>query len=105
MLIIPGLIFALAVLYFWLQAHWFARVVAFLLFAGTFGFFGALLTGMGARPEHNNGWLGLLLGVALAWPVSGIPIYCRRHQARSGEQRRQAAVNLALYNLNPGRLR
>lgn len=74
-----GGVFALVVLFFWLTGHWFARVVAFLLFAGAFGFFGVLLTGM----EHNNGWLGLLLGIALAWPVSGIPVYWFRYQARN----------------------
>jgi hypothetical protein len=81
--ILIGGVFALVVLFFWLTGHWFARVVAFLLFAGVLGLLGALMTGMAERPEHNNGWVGLLLGIALAWPVSGIPIYWFRHQARN----------------------
>lgn len=81
--ILIGIVLALGLLYFWLQGHWFARVVAFLLLAALFGLIGALLTGADGPPGTNHGWVGLLLGAALAWPVSGIPIYWHRHQARN----------------------
>jgi hypothetical protein len=43
--IIIGLAAAVALLYFWLSGHWFARVLAFLLFATVIGFIGATLGG------------------------------------------------------------
>lgn len=76
--ILVGLVLAAVLLYFWLTGNWFARVLTFLLFAGVLGFLGAMATGMDAvAPAHNNAWFGALLGIALAWPVSGIPIYVR----------------------------
>lgn len=59
------------------------RIAAFLVLAVVMGFGGAMLTGMAGPPATNYGWFGLLVGVVLAWPVSGIPLYIRRHQARS----------------------
>jgi hypothetical protein len=76
--ILIGVCLALAALYFWLIGHWFARVVAFLSFGALLGLIGSGLTGSMGPPEHNHGWVGILCGVALAWPVSGIPIYFYR---------------------------
>lgn len=82
---------AVPLLYFWLIGHWFGRVLAFLTFGAVLGFIGAMMFGADARPPAVNiAWLGVLLGFALAWPVSGIPIYVRRHQARD------ASMELAL---------
>lgn len=83
--IIVGLILALVLLYFWLLGHWFARILTFLLLAAMFGVIGAMLTGMEKPPEASHGWVGLLLGAALAWPVAGIPIYYWRHEIRKIE--------------------
>lgn len=82
--IILGLVFALGLLFWWLGGHWTGRVVGFLAFAVVLGFFGAFAAGMDARPPAANyGWLGLLLGIAAAWPVAGIPAYVRRGQPMS----------------------
>jgi hypothetical protein len=44
--------------------------------------FGALGAGFAAGPPpHNYAWVGLLIGAALAWPVSSIPIYWLRSKA------------------------
>lgn len=79
--ILVGLVLALCALYFWLSGHWFGRVVMFLGFAALFGLLGSGLAGLLGPAEHNRGWVGVLLGVALAWPVSSIPIYLRRRRA------------------------
>jgi hypothetical protein len=84
-----GLGLFLGALYFWLIGHWFARVVVFLLFAALFGMIGANLgshldiqiaisaapTAPRVDPAPVMAIIGLLGGFALAWPVSGIPIY------------------------------
>ena len=79
--ILVGLALALVLLYFWLLGHWFARVVMFLALAVAFGGLGALYAGADGPPGHNHGWVGMLIGVALAWPVSSIPIYWLRSKA------------------------
>jgi len=76
--ILIGLVLALVLLYFWLLGHWFARVVMFLALAAIFGLLGALFTGMDGPPAQNHAVIGILIGAALAWPVSGIPIYWLR---------------------------
>jgi len=76
--IIVGLGLALVLLYFWLLGHWFARVVMFLALAVAFGALGALFTGAGGPPAQNHALVGMLIGAALAWPVSSIPIYYLR---------------------------
>jgi hypothetical protein len=163
--IIIGIGAAIALLYFWLIGHWFARVLVFLLLAVTLGVGGAGIVGTFNHPMVSNGWgpqqassphaptkaellaaeenvqnelflartgarasdrpeddpdvalgraivardqllarmeriapaatapsqpeasiapeiLGALVGLALAWPVSSIPIYYRRRQAK-----------------------
>lgn len=80
--ILVGLVLAAVLLFVWLIGHWFARVLAFLLLACVFGLSGAFMAGIDGPPAHNHGIAGALLGLLLAWFVSGIPIYVRRYQAR-----------------------
>lgn len=75
--ILIGLAVAGVLLYFWLLAHWFARVICFLAFAAIFGLAGALWF---ASINHDATFVGGILGAALAWPVSGIPIYYWRYR-------------------------
>ncbi|MES2340031.1 MAG: hypothetical protein V4537_18205, partial [Pseudomonadota bacterium] len=63
----------------WLTGNPFGRVLAFLVLAVVLAAVGAVVAG---DLEHPN-LIGLLIGVALAWPVSGIPIYVRRAQAKA----------------------
>jgi hypothetical protein len=79
--ILIGVALACGLLYFWLVGHWFGRVLAFLVFAGLLGLGG----GMALADSHAAapGAFGAILGIALAWPVSGIPIYVRRAQIRA----------------------
>jgi len=73
---------ALALLYFWLIGHWFARVVMFLLLAVVGFIAGAALASASPNPPTFALVLFGLIGAALAWPLSGIPIYYWRHQFR-----------------------
>jgi hypothetical protein len=79
MQILTGLIFVLALLYFWPIGHWFARVVTFLVPAMLLGGVGWLVTGGYGLPSL----FGFLVGATLVWPVSGIPIYCYRARGRT----------------------
>jgi len=83
--ILIGIGIALAVLFFWLSGHWFARVVMFLLL-------GAVLTAV-ITPSITFGvyagqapWQILfpiiLVGFGLAWPIAGLPAYYYRRQVR-----------------------
>lgn len=75
--ILIGLGMGLALLYFWLLAHWFARIVMFMLLCPALGFAGAAL---GAQAHDQWSWIPLgLLGLAIAWPVASLPLYYRRH--------------------------
>jgi hypothetical protein len=85
--ILIGGVLALALLYFWLLGHWFARVVTFLAFAAFGVLVGCLVNAAypngGPNAGDHGGVAVMLLGIVLAWPISGIPIYWQRHQARS----------------------
>jgi hypothetical protein len=77
-----GLCLALALLCFWLQGHWFARILAFLLLTGCLGFvLWALLPTLNPPKEGNA--LGFLVGLVLAWPIASLPTYYWRHQFRA----------------------
>jgi hypothetical protein len=80
--ILIGLAVAVALLYFWLIGHWFARVLAFLLLAVCMGAGGAALCNIGPPgPNAGNAAIfGAIVGAILAWPVRGIPIYYWRYQ-------------------------
>jgi hypothetical protein len=81
MAILLGLGLALVLLYFWLIGNWFARVLMLPVCAALLGIGFALIMVSGGHPGPNNGTFGLLVGLALAWPVSSIPIYYYRWQA------------------------
>ena len=74
--ILIGLVVAAALLYFWLVAHWFARLLVFLLLGAGLLTIGALI----AEPPANI--LFAVFGVVAAWYVAGIPTYYWRHQHR-----------------------
>src|SRR4249920_299096 len=71
---------AVAMLYFWLLGHWFARIVAFLLFAVITGLCGAAL--FSVTHETAASVIGAIMFVPLAWPLASLPIYYYRRQAR-----------------------
>ena len=75
---------AVALLYFWLLGHWFARIVAFLLFAVITGLGGgAMFAAIAAVPNAQGPFIvGAILGLPLAWPLASLPIYYYRRQAR-----------------------
>ena len=84
--ILIGLVLVLTLLYFWLQGHWFARIVMFLPLACA-GFAAGLATvglgiyggaGMPLTPEL----LGGAIGAAVAWPIASLPIYYYRREYR-----------------------
>lgn len=79
--ILIGLAIALALFYFWLIGHWFARVLVFLILA-VIGF--CLGAAAVSAPETNAFGLILfgLLGAALAWPIAGLPVYYWRWRLR-----------------------
>ena len=71
-----GLLLGVALLYFWLIGHWFARVLVFLLLAVLMALGGGSLLADTAKPSNPaSGIFGAIVGAVLAWPVSGIPIY------------------------------
>jgi hypothetical protein len=71
---------ALALLYFWLLGHWFARVVMFLVLASVTFVTVAYTTQV--RGDPMAGVLFGLLAAAVTWPIAGIPVYYWRHQFR-----------------------
>jgi hypothetical protein len=81
--ILIGALLALGLLWAWLSGHWFARVVMFLVLALCFGAAGGALMN---NPHAANGGdpaiIGAILGFALAWPVSGLPVYYWRNEIR-----------------------
>ncbi len=94
--ILIGLGVAVALLYFWLIGHWFARALMFLLLGVAFGVGGAAL-GNGAVAGSPVPQLALgLTGIVAAWFVAGIPIYYWRWQLRqlieAEERQAQAAM-------------
>jgi hypothetical protein len=96
--ILIGIAIAVALLCFWLTGQWFARVLMFLLLAAVLGFYGsqwgqpracpnltldeALIDASRCvRPAGADFSIPAgLIGIALAWPLAGIPAYCRRRR-------------------------
>lgn len=79
--ILIGLGIALTLLYFWLIGHWFARVIVFLLFSVIFFFMFAATARDTSNPSAGVS-VGLL-GIPLAWPLSGIPAYYWHRRAKT----------------------
>ena len=78
--IIIGLLLAIALFYFWLIGHWFARVPVFLMLA-VVGF----IAGANIPPHNPTGSIICgIIGAAFAWPLASIPIYYRRRQITLG---------------------
>jgi hypothetical protein len=89
--ILIGLALAVALLFFWLGGHWFARVLTFLLFATMLGFILGWLTPPSYGEHYNQ--MGVVIGIALAWPIAGIPTYYwRAHWRRYYGIKRQATA-------------
>ncbi|HXA26118.1 MAG TPA: hypothetical protein VNW90_27875 [Acetobacteraceae bacterium] len=70
----------------WLSGHRFGRVIAFLVLAPVMGL---LIGGLTPAPAGQNyNWLGLVVGIVLAIPASGLPIYYQSWQnGRRGYRR------------------
>lgn len=75
-----GLLFSIAVLVFWLLGGWFARVLAFVALVVVLGGVGALTAGSAVGAQNHGAW-GFVIGVLLAWSISGIPVYYRRSKS------------------------
>jgi hypothetical protein len=80
--ILIGLALACVLLYFWIAGNGFARALAFIAFAVLFGI---VIPACGAPGYHESMPIGLAWmfgGFAVAWFVSGIPLYCSRQVSR-----------------------
>jgi hypothetical protein len=75
--ILIGLAAAVALLYFWLVGHWFARVLVFLMLVVLTGFCGgALFASIAVKQAETASFvIGAILGAPLAWPLASIPIW------------------------------
>jgi hypothetical protein len=75
--ILVGLCMGLALLYFWLLGHWFARALMFVVLGVTFGgacfFIVAANTGI-----EQAGFMAVPIGVLAAWFAAGAPTYYHR---------------------------
>lgn len=76
-----GLGGGLALLYFWLIGHWFARVVVFLLFAIS----GALM----ADGDAQYGALTLLAGFGGGWLIASAPTWFHQRKAEQQKETRR----------------
>ena len=79
--IIVGLLLAIALFYFWLIGHWFARVLVFLMLA-VVGFIAG--ANVPTSPSPAGSIICGLIGAALAWPLASIPIYYWHRQIMLG---------------------
>jgi heme O synthase-like polyprenyltransferase len=77
---IAALLLILALFYFWLIGHWFARILMFPVFVAAFGLFSLWLYGQ--VPNIVTGGFGVALSTWGAWQASGAPAaYWRRRAA------------------------
>lgn len=89
MLIIVGLVLAAGVLWLWLIANWFGRVLAFLLFGPLLGFLcGALASAALDRagvPIGGGGSVMMTAGIGLGigWCIASIPMWMRLRADRA----------------------
>jgi hypothetical protein len=81
--ILIGLAMGVALLYFWLIGHWFARVLVFLMLACAGFVGGAALTNISPNAPPAGIIICGLIGAALAWPIAGLPVYYWRHHIRA----------------------
>lgn len=78
MSILIGLAVGAGLLYYWLIGHWFARVLMVPVFAIPLGLVIGLAMVSGEHSGPHDSLVGILIGCALAWPISGIPRYFHR---------------------------
>jgi|SRR5579862_1315166 len=71
--ILIGLCLGLALLYYWLLAHWFARVLVFLLLGAVFATAGYALGD--TRSDPATACMLALIGGAAAWFAAAIPTW------------------------------
>lgn len=86
MAILIGVIFGIMALLLWLVGHRIGRVIAFLVLAPVLGLLIGGLTPIPAGQSYN--WAGLIVGIVLAFPASGIPIYYQEWQNNRTLRRR-----------------
>ena len=80
--ILIGIAMAVALLYWWLIGHWFARVLVFLLLACVGFVAGAALANTSPNAPAAGVIILGLIGAAFGWPIAGLPTYYWRHQMR-----------------------
>lgn len=82
--ILISLAMALALLYFWLIGHWFARVLMFLALAATV--FAVAASSINYGIYDGKAPIGVLLFEVpiglLAWPLASLPVYFWRWRVR-----------------------
>ena len=76
MIALVGVVLGLVLLYGWLVAQWFARVLMFLVLAGLGVVIGSSVAPMPAAFGFE------IAGVAVAWFLAALPTYYWRHQNR-----------------------
>lgn len=80
--ILIGLILGCGLLYFWFVGNWFARVLVFLPLAFLLAF---ILIGVASDHRASQGVFFVLaiIGIALAWPLSSLPIWHWQNRMRA----------------------
>ena len=95
MLIIVGLVLAAGVLWLWLIANWFGRVLAFLLFGGISVItIGEILTGAFGG-ERTAAIIAVLLSLIVGWCIASIPMWVAQSKERRYHE--ELARNVATY--------
>ncbi len=81
--ILAGLVLAIVLLYGWLVGHWFARVLAFLIFSAGLGTLGAVLVANGI-PDVTGAQIvaAAICGGIAGWFVAALPTYYWRKRQR-----------------------
>lgn len=88
--IVAGLLLVLALLYFWLIGHWFARIVTTLVFLAGFGGLGAVVVSNSMdHPNPGNAVFGAIAGALIGWVVASLPTWYWRAESRRLSQAAQ----------------
>lgn len=78
--ILLGLAMGVALLYFWLIGHWFARILTFLAFVVVLFFvFTETSRGTAEPPPEIAVWMFAMI---IAWLIASLPTYYWRHRMR-----------------------
>lgn len=91
-------IVGLGVLYWWLRGHWFARVLAFIFFVPVVVVGpGKMIPNANLPPTYSAAYGLVMLAscIAIAWLISGLPIYIRAWRQRVGSAERSLSVSAA----------